>query len=711
MQVFVGIEWLPLASPELLRDARQLAGDLGTGIHVHLNESLGEVENSRARFGRRPTEVAYDAGLLGPDCVAAHCVWLTDHEIGLMRETGTHISHNPSSNAKLGNGVARLPEMLAAGLNVGLGHDAAESSNSCDLFDVMKFASLIHRAHRGDASLLQAPDVVRMATRNGAAALGHETGELSAGKKADVILVDTRSAMFTPHAAGRPGPAVLAPGVRGGRQRGGHHDRGRADPHARAGTAHRGRGGRAGPGQPGPAAHRRGHRLHELTFAATTRENAAMSRIIITGGTVLTINDADDVHFGGHVVLDGDRIAAVGEGPYPGAPADGDQVIDASGKIVMPGLVDLHYHTAIAKGFSDHLPLWEYLEACWYPFIRTLDADAAYWSAAASYLESIKCGVTTVNDMYRRLPDLGRAAHDIGIRAVLSNDVALPEHNLDTLQDNQDAYAAVHGLGGGRIEVYVGIEWLPLASPELLRDARALADELGTGIHIHLNESLTEVENSRERFGRRPTEVAYDAGLLGPDCVAAHCVWLTDTEIALMRETHTQISHNPSSNAKLGNGIARLPEMLAAGINVGLGHDAAECNNSRDAFEVMKFASLMHRAQRVDASLMQAPAVLRMATRNGSAALRHDTGQLIPGHKADVILVDTANPMFTPLMPGDKAHIYSHLVFSANGSAVDTTIVDGQILMRGRELLTMDEQQILSGANEGFLRTLEKIRS
>ena len=109
--------------------------------------------------------------------------------------------------------------------------------------------------------------------------------------------------------------------------------------------------------------------------------------------------------------------------------------------------------------------------------------------------------------------------------------------------------------------------------------------------------------------------------------------------------------------------------------------------------------------------LMQAPAVVRMATRNGSAALRHDTGQLTPGGKADVILVDTANPMFTPLMPGDKAHIYSHLVFSANGSAVDTTIVDGQILMRGRELLTMDEPQILAEANAGFLRTLEKIRS
>jgi 5-methylthioadenosine/S-adenosylhomocysteine deaminase len=430
--------------------------------------------------------------------------------------------------------------------------------------------------------------------------------------------------------------------------------------------------------------------------------------IVINNGTVLTVNDADDVHFGGHLVLDGDRIAAVGPGPYEAGP--GDEVIDAAGKVVMPGIVDLHYHTSGAKGFSDHLPLWEYLDACWYPFIRNLDADAAYWFAASSYLESIKCGVTTVNDMYRRVPDLARAAADIGIRAVLSNDVALDEHNLDTLQDNKDAYDAVHGLANGRIEVYVGIEWLPLASPELLRDARALADEVGTGIHIHLNESLTEVEDSKQRFGRRPTEVAYDAGLLGPDVVAAHCVWLSDAEIALMRETGSQISHNPGSNAKLGNGIARLPEMLAAGINVGLGHDAAECNNSRDPFETMKFASLIHRAARVDASLMQAPSVVRMATRGGSAALRHETGCLIPGYKADVILIDTENPMFTPLMPGDARHLYSHLVFAANGSAVDTTIVDGKILMAGRRLLSLDENQIRTEANTAFQRVLKTIQ-
>ena len=373
-------------------------------------------------------------------------------------------------------------------------------------------------------------------------------------------------------------------------------------------------------------------------------------RILIKNGIVVTMNDAGDIHFGGSVVLEGDRIADVGPAGEVAArqTAQGAQVIDAEGKAVLPGLVDLHYHTALGKGWSDHLPLWEYLETCWYPIIRALD-------------------------------------------------------------DNRAAFQAKHGAANGRIEVYVGIEWLPLASEELLRDARLLADELGTGIHIHLNESLTEVENSKQRFGRRPTEVAYDTGILGRNCIAAHCVWLSDVEIALMRETGTQISHNPSSNAKLGNGIARLPEILNAGLNVGLGHDAAECNNSLDMFEVMKFASLMHRASRVDASLQQAPDVLRMATRNGADALGHPTGRLEPGRKADVIVVNLMSQMFTPLMPGNPEQLYSHLVFAANGSCVDTTIVDGKIVMEDRRLTTVDEQKVLREANAAFLRVVDRI--
>jgi 5-methylthioadenosine/S-adenosylhomocysteine deaminase len=176
-----------------------------------------------------------------------------------------------------------------------------------------------------------------------------------------------------------------------------------------------------------------------------------------------------------------------------------------------------------------------------------------------------------------------------------------------------------------------------------------------------------------------------------------------------MRETHTHISHNPSSNAKLGNGVARLPEMLAAGLNVGLGHDAAECNNSRDMFEVMKFASLMHRAVRVDASLGQAPDIVRMATKNGNKGLGIDAGELSPGKKADVILVDAQSQMFTPLMPGDKGHVFSHLVFAANGSCVETVIIDGQVVYEDREFTTIDEEEVLRNANRAFLEVVERM--
>ncbi len=430
-------------------------------------------------------------------------------------------------------------------------------------------------------------------------------------------------------------------------------------------------------------------------------------RLIIRNATVVTMNDENDVHFGASVVIEGDRIAEIATNGA--ASTDGARVIDAGGRVVMPGLVDFHYHTALGKGYSDHLPLWEYLQTCWYPMIRALAPEDAYWAALASYSESIKCGVTAVNDMYRQLGALAQAAEDIGIRAVLSNDVATDEHELDTLADNEEAFRTKNGAADGRVKVLIGIEWLPLASEELLREARTLANELGTGIHIHLNESLSEVEISKEMFGRRPTEVAYDCGILGPDCIAAHCVWLSDTELALMRETGTQISHNPSSNAKLGNGVARLPEMLAAGLNVGLGHDAAECNNSRDMFEVMKFASLMHRAVRVDASLQQAPDVLRMATRNGASGLGFDSGELSPGKKADVIIVDTQNQMFTPLMPDNADHVFSHLVFAANGSCVDTVLVDGKVVYDERRFTTIDEDEVLREANRAFREVVERM--
>jgi len=431
-------------------------------------------------------------------------------------------------------------------------------------------------------------------------------------------------------------------------------------------------------------------------------------RIILRNAIVVTLNEADDVHFGGTVVIEGDRIAQV---TADAVPADGARVIDATDRIVMPGLVDFHCHTAIGKSWGSNLPLLEYLQSWWYPAVRALDPETAYWAALATYSESIKCGVTAVNDMYRQLEAVAEAAERLGIRAVLANVVATDEHNLDTLADNERVFRAKNGAANGRIGVRVGIEWLPLASEELLRDARALADELGTGLHIHLSESLGAVEISKEMYGRRPAEVAYDCGILGPDCIAAHCIWLSDVELALLRETHTNVAHCPSSAAWGGAGVARLPELAAAGLNVGLGHDSAEGNNSCDMFEVMKFASLLQRVSRLDPNLGQAPDVLRMACRNGNRGLGIDAGELSPGKKADLIVIDTRSQMFTPLMPGSKDHLFAHLVLAANGSCVETVIVDGNLVYENREFTTIDEDEVLREANRCFREVVARMEA
>jgi 5-methylthioadenosine/S-adenosylhomocysteine deaminase len=431
--------------------------------------------------------------------------------------------------------------------------------------------------------------------------------------------------------------------------------------------------------------------------------------MLITNAVVVTMNDDHDVHFDGAIAVRDDRIVAVGPAAdvlarYP----QEAQLVDAEGGVVMPGLVDLHYHTAIGRGWSDHLPLWQILQEFWYPVVRAVDPESVYWAALASYAESIRCGVTTVNDMYRHIDALGRAAEEIGIRAVLANVVADDEHGLDSLEANAAGHRSRHGTANGRIEVRIGIEWLPLASLGLLRDASELARDLGTGIHIHLNESVGEVEISKDKFGRRPTEVAYDCGVLGPRCIAAHCVWLSDSEIGLMRDTGTHISHNPTSNAKLGNGVARVLDYLRAGINVGLGHDSTEGVNTADMFQVMKFASLVQRAVRMESDVLQAADLLRMITRNGSAALGHATGVIAEGAKADLIVLDLHDPGFTPLVPGNRNQLYSHLAFASHGSAVRTVVIDGALVMRDRELVTIDEETVLRKANESFVNVLER---
>jgi 5-methylthioadenosine/S-adenosylhomocysteine deaminase len=429
------------------------------------------------------------------------------------------------------------------------------------------------------------------------------------------------------------------------------------------------------------------------------------SDLVIEGGVVLTGWDGPIFDPGTVVIRDGviEQVTAGRVEHPPGA-----AVMSAVGKCVMPGLVDLHFHTALGKGRHDDLPLMEWVHAWWYPVLRELDGEAAYWAALVAYGDSLRSGTTSVNDMSRQLPELARAAEVIGIRADLANTLAEDDARLDTLDDARVAAAAC-ARTGDRIRFRLGVEWMPVSDEPLLAGVAALAEELGAGIHIHLNESRSEVDASLERFGRRPTQVAYDAGLLGPATIAAHGVWLDDNEIELLARSGTHLSHNPMANAKLGNGVARLYDILAAGVNVGLGHDAAESNNTRDLWQTMRFASLVHRAVHCDAALGDPRTVLRMATANGGRALGTGVGALTAGARADVIALDLSHRAFVPLLEGDHEALLAHLVFAADGSCVESVIVGGRPVVSCGQLVSVDEEEVRREANRCFKKLITRI--
>ncbi|MDE0170786.1 MAG: amidohydrolase [bacterium] len=447
-----------------------------------------------------------------------------------------------------------------------------------------------------------------------------------------------------------------------------------------------------------------------MTIEAARTAGEPGSTLIVRNGTIVTLNERSDVYHGGHVVIRGDRIMSAGEGSAPEVGAA--RTIDASGLIVMPGLVDLHFHTAIERGgYSESLEVEEALFQHWYPMMRNLDAETAYAGALHSYVRAIRAGTTSVNDMFRHVESLARAASEVGIRATLSSLVARPEDGLDVLEDNRAAFHACAGEPDDRVQVAVGVEWIPLATADILRDAASMATELDTGLHIHLSESQQEVETCLQEFGARPVRVAYDHGLLGPSTVAAHCVWLTDEDIGMIAETGTHVSHNPAANSKLGEGIAPARKLLEAGVNVGLGHDSTEGNNTMDIFEVMRTGAYLQRAVHADPKLMPAAQMLRMATVNGARALGVEAGVIEPGHKADIILVETESDFFDTRMPAYRANVLPRLVFATNGGMVRTVIVDGRIVMEDRVMKTVDEMEAIERARDAVSRLVEGRRS
>ena len=389
-----------------------------------------------------------------------------------------------------------------------------------------------------------------------------------------------------------------------------------------------------------------------------------------------------------------------------------DKVIDAEGKILLPGLVNTHTHLSMTlfRGLADDLSLDSWLNDHIWPMEANLNGDYCYIGALLGAVELIKSGTTTFSDMYFYMEDVARAVEDAGIRAVLSYgmiDFGIEEKREAEIKENMALFNACNGMADGRIKVFFGPHSPYTASEELLVKVRELADEYGIGIHIHVGETQKEINDSLDERGLRPFEYLEKIGFLGPDVVAAHCVWLSDNEIEIIKKHGVKVSHNPCSNMKLASGIAPVSKLIENGICVSIGTDGASSNNNLDLIEELKTASLLQKVSTLDPKVLDSEESIRMATIKGAEALGLDDeiGSIEVGKKADIILIDTAAANMTP----DSSSLSSNVVYSANGSNVDTTICNGKILMENKKLTTLDEEEIYAKARQAIKELKEAI--
>lgn len=392
--------------------------------------------------------------------------------------------------------------------------------------------------------------------------------------------------------------------------------------------------------------------------------------------------------------------------------SNASKIIDATGKIVIPGLINTHTHLSMTlfRGLADDLSLDSWLNDHIWPMEANLNGDFCYIGALLGAVELIKSGTTTFSDMYFYMEDVARAIDEAGIRAVLSYgmiDFGDEEKRKNEIKANLELFEACDGMADGRIKVFFGPHSPYTASEELLIKVRELADEYNMGIHIHVSETQKEIEDVSYQKGLRPFEYLDKIGFLGPDVVAAHSVWLSDNEIEIIKKNNVKISHNPCSNMKLASGVAPVSKLIENDICVSIGTDGASSNNNLDLIEELKTASLLQKVSTLDPKVLNSDEAIAMGTIKGAEALglESEIGSIEVGKKADIVLIDTNSANMVP----DSSSLSSNIIYSANGSNVDTTICDGKILMENKKLTILDEEEIYAKARKAIKELKEAI--
>jgi 5-methylthioadenosine/S-adenosylhomocysteine deaminase len=437
-----------------------------------------------------------------------------------------------------------------------------------------------------------------------------------------------------------------------------------------------------------------------LALVGVSAQNAPRQvSLVVTGGTVVTVDAAFRVIANGALAIDGADIVAVDTAVNIGRQFRGRETIDTTGQIVLPGLINTHTHAAMVlfRGLADDLALSEWLNKYIFPAeAKSVSPEFVRSGTRLAALEMIQSGTTTFTDMYYFEEVVAEATKAAGLRGVLGQTVIqFPVADAKTPAD-----ALV------RAEAFINaFKDDPLITPAVaphamytldgptLKAARDLSRRNNVPTLIHLAETRDEIQVAQERFKSSPVAYLDNLGFLGPGVLGAHGVWVSDADIAVLKARGVGISHNPESNMKLASGTAPVPAYLKADVALGLGTDGAASNNDLDMFEAMRVAALLHKHESVDPRALSARTAVELATIRGARALGMDRriGSLEPRKHADVITVSTSGARQTPMYDA-----VSHLVYVIRGDDVQNTIVNGRVIMRDRKVLTLDESAVLA---------------
>jgi 5-methylthioadenosine/S-adenosylhomocysteine deaminase len=425
--------------------------------------------------------------------------------------------------------------------------------------------------------------------------------------------------------------------------------------------------------------------------------------IIISGGRIVLMDAAQTIITDGSVAITGRNIEAVGARQDIEVRYRATEVIDAKGGIVMPGLINGHTHAAMTcfRGMADDLELMDWLNNYIFPAeAKNVNPELVYWGSLLACAEMIRSGTTTFCDMYIFEEKTAKAAKQAGMRCLLGEVLFdFPSPNFKTPEEGL-AYTEMllkTWADDEIINIIVEPHALYTCSTPLLKAAKELADRYGAPLGIHLLENQSERLALSEKLGKGAVAFLRDLGLLDERLITFHGVCMDKDDIRLFADYGSKVIHNPESNMKLASGVAPIPDMIASGVCVGIGTDGCASNNNLDMFQEMDSAAKLHKVHRLDPTVMDAKTVLTCATREGARALGMDhlVGEIKPGKRADLIIIDINKPHLTPMY-----HEYSHLVYAVDGSDCNTVLINGNVVMKNRCLLTIDERRVMDEVRE-----------